>query len=198
MDEPVELLRQTLGDLAALLESVTEPESWEPTGCAGWSVLDLAFHLLEDAHRALVDLATPADGPPDTDAVGYWRPGRPSPHDGDDAWSARVAASVQGGIVKVSRRHHEAAAAVVVAAGRLGMHDVVRSQGAVMTVTDHLSSMIVEAAIHHLDLYAWNGPDRRWQRSPRSRGSWRGCSGSRCPAAGTMPPPSGGAPDANR
>jgi Mycothiol maleylpyruvate isomerase N-terminal domain len=152
VDEPVELLRRTLGHLAALLESVTEPESWEPTGCAGWSVLDLGFHLLEDAHRALVDLATPADGLPDTDAVGYWRPGRPSPHDGDDLWSARVAASVQGGIARVARRHREAAAAVVVAAGRLGMQDVVRSQGAVMTVADDLSSMVVEAAIHHLDL----------------------------------------------
>jgi hypothetical protein len=152
MDEPVELLRRTLGDLAAALEAVTEPQSWEPTGCAGWSVLDLGFHLLEDAHRALVDLATPAEGPPDTDAVGYWRPGRPSPHDGDDLWSTRATASVQGGIARIARRHREAAEAVVVAAGRLAMDDVVRSQGAVMTVADDLSTMIVEAAIHHLDL----------------------------------------------
>ena len=63
-----------------------------------------------------------------------------------------MAASVQGGIVRLARRHCEAAAAVVVAAGRLRMHDVIRSQGAGMTVADHLSSMVMEAAVHHLDL----------------------------------------------
>ena len=148
----VALLGTALGDLAAVLETVSEEESWEPTGCRGWSVLDLGFHLLEDAHRALVDLGSPVDGPPDTDAVGYWRPGRPSPHDGDDLWSARVAASVQGGIATIARRHREAAEAVGVTAGRLRLDDVVRSQGAAMTVADDLSTMVVEAAVHHLDL----------------------------------------------
>src|SRR4051794_39854424 len=148
----VALLRTALGDLSAVLESVSEEEGWRPTGCRGWSVLDLGYHLVEDAHRALVDLNTPLGCPADTDAVAYWRPGRPSPHDGDDLWSARVAASVQGGIGNVARRHAEAAAAVVVAAGRVDPAAVVRSQGAAMTVGDDLSTMVVEAAIHHLDL----------------------------------------------
>ncbi len=148
----VELLRATLEDLADTLDSVGEESSWEPTGCRGWSVLDLGFHLLEDAHRALVDLGTPVDGPADTDAVGYWRPGRPSPHDGDDLWDTRVSASVQGGLPRIARRHREAVAALVVSAGRMDLHDVVRSQGAAMTVADDLSTMVVEAAIHHLDL----------------------------------------------
>jgi hypothetical protein len=150
----VALLRTALGDLAAVLSTVTEDEGWLPTGCRGWSVLDLGYHLLEDAHRALVDLNTPLGRPADTDAVGYWRPGRPSPHDGDDLWTARVAASVQGGMATVARRHAEAAAAVVVAADRVSPDDVVYSQGAAMTVADDLSSMVVEAAIHHLDLVA--------------------------------------------
>jgi hypothetical protein len=152
MADPRDLLATALGDLAGVLESVTEEESWEPSGCRGWSVLDLGFHLLEDAHRALVDLGSPVDGPADTDAVDYWRPGRPSPHDGDDLVSARVTASLQGGIARVARRHREAVDAVVVTAGRLALDDVVRSQGAAMTVADDLSSMVVEAAIHHLDL----------------------------------------------
>src|SRR5215218_6793263 len=148
----VALLRTALGDVAAVLTSLSEDDGWLPTGCRGWSVLDLGYHLLEDAHRALVDLNTPVAGPADTDAVGYWRPGRPSPQDGDDLVGARVAASVQGGLAAVARRHAEAAAAVVVAAGRVGPDDVVRSQGAAMTVGDDLSSMVVEAAVHHLDL----------------------------------------------
>jgi hypothetical protein len=150
----LELLRTALGDLAATLSSVTEDEGFEPSGCRGWSVLDLAFHLVEDAHRALVDLNTPVDGPADTDAVGYWRPGRPSPHDGDDLWSARVTASVQGGLARLARRHAEAAAAVLVAAARVRPDDVVRSQGAAMTVADEFSHITVEATIHHLDLVA--------------------------------------------
>jgi hypothetical protein len=148
----VALLRSTLEDLSAGLDSVSEEESWEPSGCRGWSVLDLGFHLLEDAHRALVDLGTPVHGPADTDAAGYWRPGRPSPHDGDDLETARATASLQGGIARIARRHREAADAVLVTAGRLALDDVVRSQGAVMTVADELSHIVVEAAIHHLDL----------------------------------------------
>src|SRR4051812_7777231 len=31
---------------------------WLPTGCAGWSVRDLVFHLRRDAQRALVALAS--------------------------------------------------------------------------------------------------------------------------------------------
>jgi hypothetical protein len=129
VDDARHLVRTALGDLAAALDGVTDDESWEPSGCRGWSVLDLAFHLVEDAHRALVDLNSPVEGPPDTDAVGYWRPGRPSPHDGDDLETARATASLQGGIATLARRHREAAAAVLVAADRLALDDVVRSQG---------------------------------------------------------------------
>jgi hypothetical protein len=43
-------------------------------------------------------------------------------------------------------------AAVVVTAGRLDLDAVVRSQGAAMTVADFLSTLTVEAAVHHLDL----------------------------------------------
>jgi hypothetical protein len=152
VDDARHLVRTALGDLAAALDGVTDDESWEPSGCRGWSVLDLAFHLVEDAHRALVDLNSPVEGPPDTDAVGYWRPGRPSPHDGDDLETARATASLQGGIATLARRHREAAAAVLVAADRLALDDVVRSQGAAMTVADELSHIAVEATVHHLDL----------------------------------------------
>jgi hypothetical protein len=143
------LLRTALDDLAAVLASVTEEESRRPSGCRGWRVLDLAFHLVEDAHRALVDLNSPAAGPADTDAVEYWRPGRPSPHDGEDAV---IAAGVRDGIDDLARRHGEACAAVLVAAERVRLTDVVRGQGAAMTVADELSHYVVEAAIHHLDV----------------------------------------------
>jgi hypothetical protein len=40
----------------------------------------------------------------------------------------------------------------VVAAGRADLHGPVRTQGHVLTVADLLSTLVVEAAVHHLDL----------------------------------------------
>jgi hypothetical protein len=147
------LLSTAYGELSEVLSSLRTEEGWEPTGCAGWSPVDLGFHLLSDARRALVALHTPAAGPPDTDAVGYWRRWRPpEPGDEDELWSTRIAASVHGGLPGISARYAEASAAVVVAAGRVAPTDLVQTQGSVLTVADLLSTLVVEAAVHHLDL----------------------------------------------
>jgi hypothetical protein len=77
-------------------------------------VVDLAYHLVGEARRALVALATPAGGPLDTTAVDYWRPFRPSrPGDADGLWPTRAAASLMGGFDVVRRAHAEAAEAAV-------------------------------------------------------------------------------------
>src|SRR5688500_5007236 len=136
-----------------MLGALSPEEAWEPTGCAGWSVVDLGFHMLSDARRALVALNTPAEGPADTDAVDYWRAWRP-PEPGDEAelWSTRIAASVHGGLPGLSARYAETSAAALVAAARLSPADLIGTQGRVLTVADFLSTLTVEAAIHHLDL----------------------------------------------
>ncbi|NEK57803.1 hypothetical protein GCU56_07955 [Geodermatophilus sabuli] len=149
------MLRTAYADLAAALSALTAEEGWQPTGCAGWTPVDLGVHLLGDARRALVALNTPADGPADTTAVDYWLAWRPpAPGDEDELWSTRVVASVQGGLGPVGRRYAETSAAVLVAAGRVDASDLVRTQGRVMTVADLLSTLAVEAAVHHLDLVA--------------------------------------------
>src|SRR5688500_7963740 len=95
MSGSTELLRTAYDDLSALLCSLTEDEGWQPTGCAGWTPVDLGFHLLGDARRALVALSTPAVGPTDTDAISYWTAWRPpAPGDGAVLWCTRVAAAV--------------------------------------------------------------------------------------------------------
>jgi hypothetical protein len=149
----LQLLTTAYRDLAGVLGSLAPEAAWEPTGCAGWSVVDLGFHLLSDARRALVALNTPADGPPDTDAVEYWRAWRP-PEPGDDVelWSTRIAASVHGGLPGISSRYAETSAAALVAASRVGPDDLIGTQGHVLTVADFLSTLTVEAAVHHLDL----------------------------------------------
>jgi len=151
--DPVSILRTTYGDVSAVLSSLTVAEGWEPTGCAGWTPVDLGFHLLSDARRALVTLHTPADGPADTTAVDYWNAWRPpEPGDDEELWSTRVAASVHGGLPGIAGRYAETSAAAVVAAGRSDPAAFVRTQGRVLTVADFLSTLIVEAAVHHLDL----------------------------------------------
>jgi uncharacterized protein (TIGR03083 family) len=158
VDDRRALLRTAYRDLVDVLGAVADEEAFAPTGCAGWAVVDLAYHLLGDARRALVAMATPAAGPPDTTAVDYWRPHRPArPGDVDDLWPTRAAASLMGGFDVVRRAHAEAAEAVLVAAGRADLGAVVRTQTSVLTVAELLSTLVVEATVHHLDLVAGLG-----------------------------------------
>jgi hypothetical protein len=153
MSEPVSLLSTAYRDLSTVLSSLTIDEGFEPTGCAGWTPVDLGFHLLSDARRALVALNTPAAGPADTTAVDYWTAWRPpAPGDDEELWSTRIAASVHGGLRGVAARYAETSAAVVVAAGRVSPAQVVATQRRALTVADLLSTLTVEAAVHHLDL----------------------------------------------
>ena len=86
-----ELLHDTYGALSAVVSDLAPEEGWQASGCAGWAVLDLTLHLVDDARRGLVALATPAGGPATTDAVAYWRSWQPSPEDDDStAWRTRV------------------------------------------------------------------------------------------------------------
>jgi hypothetical protein len=103
--DALRLLATAYRDLSAVLSSLSVDEGWEPTGCAGWSPVDLGFHLLSDARRALVALNTPAVAPVDTDAVSYWTAWRPpAPGDEEELWSTRVAASVHGGLRGIAGR----------------------------------------------------------------------------------------------
>jgi hypothetical protein len=153
---PLELLRTVYGDLADLLhELAAEDAAWAPTGCRGWAVQDLAFHLLGDTRRALVALNTPGPPPADRDAVSYWSAWR-APEPGDDAAlrRTRVVASTAMDFADLVEVYREATAAVLVAAGRAPAGEPVRSQGWVLRVEDLLSTLTVEAAVHHLDLVA--------------------------------------------
>lgn len=151
----LELLRSAYGALSALVTDLTPEEGDRPSGCAGWTVLDLTQHLLDDARRGLVALATPAGGPATTDAVAYWRSWQPSPEDDDStAWRTRVRASVTGGMPNLAPLYAETAAAVCVAAGRVDPGELVATQGWVVRSGDLASTLAVEATVHHLDLVA--------------------------------------------
>ena len=149
----LDLLRTAYGDLSALLQDLDGDEAGQPTGCAGWAVLDLAQHLVFDARRGLVATATPARGPADCDAVQYWREwSQTGAQADDDRWRTRVSASVSGGIGALAAAYAQTSSAALVSAARIGPQDLVRTQGRVLTRDDLLSTLVVESAVHHLDL----------------------------------------------
>jgi mycothiol maleylpyruvate isomerase-like protein len=158
-------LETAYGDLTALVDTLEEGGSWLPTGCLGLCVRDLVLHVLSDAQRALVALATPAGRAPDRDAVSYWHD---SPGPDDPEWRAlrslRTMAAAYG-LASLQRDFGGTARAVVRVAAATDPSLVVETQGHALTVADLTRTLVFEAAVHHLDLVA------QWPRSGPSSGS---------------------------
>lgn len=149
----VDLLDKAYAPLLALAGRVDEPDGWTATLLPGWAVRDLLFHLASDAQRALVALATPAEGSVDTDEVSYWsawRPGAPEAESG--LRGTRIMASAWTSVRGPAGLYVETARAVLNAARAADPGAVVSTQGHSMTVTSLLHTLAVEAAVHHLDL----------------------------------------------
>jgi uncharacterized protein (TIGR03083 family) len=121
--------------------------------CHGWVVADVLFHMLCDAQRALVALASPAPGPPDRDFATYWTGF--AAEAGDPAaeawWVRRSAAAFRDGTGVVAL-WQETAPAAVRAAGQADPDGYITTQGHVLAVTDFLATLVTEAVIHHLDM----------------------------------------------
>ena len=142
-------------DLASLAVSLSEAESWLATGCEGWSVRDLVFHLLIDAQRALVALAVAepdSEELPDRDFVTYWidSPGAPD-SDSRGIRATRTMASAWR-LDLLTGTYAETAQAVLTLAGRTPLDVLVQTQGHVLRIADLLDTLTVEATLHHLDL----------------------------------------------
>ncbi|MEV6549648.1 maleylpyruvate isomerase N-terminal domain-containing protein [Streptomyces sp. NPDC051597] len=143
---------------AALLGAVAERPDQDferPSGCTGWLVRDLVCHLIVDAQDILITLATPADTGPTADAVTYWhvQDHPPTGEDPLDALTVRLAAAY--GDPGLLRFHLDdvgsaagRAAALADPAARVSTRDQV------LTVGDYLSTYVMEATLHHLDLVA--------------------------------------------
>ena len=154
MDGTAELT-EAYGAALALVEGLTETDQWVPTGCAGWCVRDLVFHLLGDAQRALVALATPADTTPDTTWVSYWSAWQPGTEGAQTGLrTTRSVASAWSRLAPLVDLYAGTARAVLVAAGRADLDAPVATQGHVLTGHDLLRTLVVEVTVHHLDLVA--------------------------------------------
>lgn len=136
--------------ITRVVEDLDDRSLLLPSGCHGWSVADLLFHLTLDAQRALVALHTPATGPADVDAVTYWQAYGDGASDHDRFVRRSVAAFTRpAGVV---RQWIDTAAAAVRAADAADPELRVATQGHVLTVADFIATLVTEAALHHLDL----------------------------------------------
>ena len=148
------LLGTTYDALASVVRGLDEDDAWTPTGCTGWTVRDLLWHLHADAVRGLVAAHTPGVPPVTTDAVSYWRSWGSDP-DADER--NRRLTRVEAGLHELAslrERHLEAAAAAVHAVTALPGSAVVATQGHTMLAGDLASTLAVECALHHADLVA--------------------------------------------
>lgn len=156
-----DVLRRAYGGLIDAIAGPDDEAGWRPSRCAGWTVRDVVFHLLNDAQRGLVALHTLAADPPDSsasgrrdvDAVTYWRAWQPNTDRAAKSlrWT-RVAASTWSSFAHLSDLFVETAHAVLVAADERSPDDLVATQGHTLTVDALCSTLAVEAAVHHLDL----------------------------------------------
>jgi Mycothiol maleylpyruvate isomerase N-terminal domain len=156
----LENVRIAYKELLEVTDTVGDEVGWLPTGCAGWAVRDLVHHLLLDAQRALVALGTPSDRTPDVDAVSYWQEWQPGTDRAGRAQRAmRIISSVWSTGAAIAEGYGETARAVLVAAERADLASVVGTQGHAITVDDLLTTLAVEATVHHLDLVdTWDAP----------------------------------------
>lgn len=151
--EPTTVLRAAYEAFAAAVTPLSDEESWLPTDCTGWAVRDLVFHCVTDAQRGLVALHTPASDPADRNSVTYWQNFQPNTVGAANGrrW-VRVSASMFLDFGQLRDLYLETAAATLTAASAADPERLVATQGHVLTTGDLMTTLAVEATIHHLDL----------------------------------------------
>ncbi len=157
MDASADLLSRAYGQVSSLVTGLDPADFGRASGASGWSVLDVLYHLLLDAQRALVTYASPTTDPVDVDAVGYWRPFRPDVDVTGAAAHARfvrTAAAAYASPSSLVGQWVDTADAAARASRAAPAAGRVRTQGHVLEMPAFTSTLVVEAAVHHLDLVA--------------------------------------------
>ncbi|WP_330336198.1 maleylpyruvate isomerase N-terminal domain-containing protein [Streptomyces sp. NBC_00557] len=150
---PARAVRASYEAASAVVAALGDEESWLPTGCTGWAVRDLVFHCVSDAQRALVALHTPSPRPVDRDAVTYWQDWEPHTTGAANGrrW-VRVNGSMFLDFRQLQGLYLETVAAAAHAAETADPAQHVGTQGHVLTAGDLMTTLAVEATVHHLDL----------------------------------------------
>ncbi len=143
------------GALEDLITSLDYDQLVLPSGCLGWSNVDLVFHLLLDAQRALVTFNSPVEGPPDRDFITYWE-GFQSADNRSEAHArfVRISTAAYSDPKKLCLRWQETAHAAMHCARSVDQIEHVTTQGHVLRAADFMATLTIEAFVHHLDLLA--------------------------------------------
>ena len=154
-----DVLAAAYAKIGEVARGLTEASAMLPSRCAGWAVLDVLYHQLLDARRALVTYASPSPGPPDTDYASYWRPF--SPASGHPAHRGSSGAAQHARHVRIVASAYtpqtlsgewEETSAAAIRAARACPHETLATQGHVLLTADFTATLAVEAAIHYLDM----------------------------------------------
>jgi hypothetical protein len=154
-----ERLAAIYAQITDVADGLTPASAMLPSRCAAWTVQDVLYHQMLDARRALIAFATPSAAEPDVDAVTYWQPfgalaGGPAAPGGDaaarHARHVRVAAAAYE-VPMLAAEWRETSAAAVRAA-LASQHEAVATQGHTLATSDFIDTLVVEAAVHYLDL----------------------------------------------
>ena len=151
----MDLFSRAWDDLQNAVRSLEGGQWLTPSGCTGWLVQDLVFHLIIDAQDVLITLATPTDAEPTHAAAGYWELGGDLPTGMDDEgkFTRRAAASYTS-TEWLAFHFDDLAAAAGRTAARADRASRVETRDLVLTVADYFETYVVESTLHHLDLVA--------------------------------------------
>ena len=155
----LDALDAVYGRVTDAVGGLRDADLMRPSRCAGWAVADVLYHQLLDARRALRTFATPSDGLADRDDVSYWRDYAPG--SGEDSAPGGDAAAAHARYVRVAASAYPSGwlvwewsetAAAACRAARACDHKMVATQGHVLSAADFTATLVVEAAVHYLDL----------------------------------------------
>jgi hypothetical protein len=148
----ISALADEYGVLNDIVSSLTAEDLLASSGCEGWINADLLFHMLLDAQRALVTVNTPGKDKPDEDFVTYWQ-GFVASDDGSRSHArfVRISAAAHQDPMQICSRWTQTSEAAIRACRTSELH-LVATQGHVLSIADFVATLVVEAAIHHLDL----------------------------------------------
>lgn len=155
--EAAVVLAEAYEGVTTVVAALADDDRRRPTRCTGWSVDALVAHLLLDAQRALVALASEVHREADADSVSYWRgwnpDADPAGRDASADFASRLG-SAYGSMESLTSHWAHTMQAAVRAAARAQPDAVVATQQHVLSVSDLCRTLVVEAVVHHLDLVA--------------------------------------------
>lgn len=146
-------------NFSSLADGLADADAMRPSRCASWAVIDVLYHQLMDARRALCAFATPSQRPPSADYVSYWLPwspssGQPAALGGAGAAGharhVRIAASAYSP-AHIANEWRDTAESAVRAARACG-YEALEVQGNSLPTGDYIATLVVEGAIHYLDI----------------------------------------------